>query len=94
VAHTVRFDEASGQFDPGEPDWILVQRSPLVLYSSVPASLDRWLRAQYELVRRFPVADDRPRLYDQQDAFYLPLGTFSGVTRPGPGFDLYRKRSR
>ena len=81
------------EFDPGEPDWILVQRSPLVLYSAVPATLTKALDG-YELVRRFPTGDDLPRLYDQQDAFYLPLGNLDGLTRPGPAFDLYRRRSR
>jgi hypothetical protein len=94
VGRSVRYDAASGQFDPGEPELIVVQRSPLVLYSAVPASLDRVLRERYQLVRQFPTGDDRVRVYDQQDAFYLPLGTLVGITRPGPAFDLYRRRSQ
>jgi hypothetical protein len=92
VAHSVRFDAGAERFDPGEPDWVLVQRSPLASYSAVPASLERVLRERYQLTRRFPTGDERPRIYDQQDAFYLPLGTLDGVMRPGPAFDLYRKK--
>ncbi|TAK18839.1 MAG: phospholipid carrier-dependent glycosyltransferase [Acidobacteria bacterium] len=74
------------------PDWILVQRSPLTLYSAVPDGLRDTISARYRLVESFPVADDQPRLYDQQDAFFLPLNNLGGVTRPGPAFELYRKR--
>jgi hypothetical protein len=48
--------------------------------------------AEYSLVRSFPVGDDRPRLYDQQDAFFLPLTGLSGLIRPGPSFELYKRR--
>jgi len=92
IARISRYDEGSGTFDSGEPDWILVQRSPLVLYSAVPPGLDRIVREQYELVRRFPTGrDDHDRIYDQQDALYLPLDGFSGLERPGPAFELYHK---
>jgi len=94
VGRSVRYDAATGQFDPGEPELIVVQRSPLVLYSAVPASLERVLHERYELVQHFPTGDDRARVYDQQDAFYLPLGSLAGITRPGPAFDLYRRRSQ
>jgi hypothetical protein len=92
VAHSVKYDAEAGRFEPGEPDWVLVQRSPLASYSAVPASLERVLREQYQLTRQFPTGDERPRLYDQQDAFYLPLGSLDGLVRPGPAFDLYRKK--
>src|SRR5439155_17192538 len=68
-----RFDQATGRFRPADPDWILVQRSPLVLYSAVPPWLDRLLTDRYVLVRTFPIDAGVPsvRVYDQQDAFYL-----------------------
>jgi hypothetical protein len=93
VARSSRYDETAGRFDTGDPDWILVQRSPLVLYSAVPSSLDRVLTERYALVRRFPSGDDRSgRVYDQQDAFYLPLEGLGGLGRPGPSFELYEKK--
>jgi len=88
------FDPQAGRFAPDDPDWILIQRSPLVLYSDVPAALERLLTERYALARRFPTGNqDRvDRSYDQQDAFYLPLAGLEGIDRPGPSFDLYSKR--
>jgi Dolichyl-phosphate-mannose-protein mannosyltransferase len=70
----IEFDEATGQFTRGGrlPEWIILQRSPLVLYSHVPDGVQRIVDAHYERVREFAVArDDRPRVYDQQDALFL-----------------------
>jgi hypothetical protein len=92
VARVSHYDVDSGQFEPGEPDWILLQRSPLVFYSPVPPQLDQLVRERYVLVRRFPTGGDHPgTVYDQQDAFFLPLEGLRGVTRPGPAFELFRK---
>ena len=88
------FDPQAGRFAPDDPDWILIQRSPLVLYSDVPAALERLLTERYALARRFPTGNqDRvDRSYDQQDAFYLPLAGLEGIDRPGPSFELYSRR--
>ena len=32
------------------------------------------------------------RVYDQQDAFYLPLAGLNGIRCRGPAFELFRKR--
>lgn len=91
--HNVGFDAATGQFDNGAmPEWILIQRSPLVVYSAIPPQMPKILAEHYALVKSFPVADDRPRSYDQQDAFFLPLNGFVGIERPGPAFDLYQRK--
>lgn len=89
-----RWEAETGIFTPREPDWILVQRSPLVLYSRVPAALESILRKRFALVARFQTdsAPGTPRVYDQQDAFYLPLTGLAGLRRPGPSFELYRRR--
>ena len=92
------FDADAGIFSPAEPAWVLVQRSPLLMYSRVPDSLTRILADRYTLASTFPVEastspiTSRSRTYDQQDAFYLPLAGFSGLRRPGPAFELYRHR--
>jgi hypothetical protein len=92
VARISRYNQAAGRFDSGEPDFILLQRSPLIIYSAVPAWLDRLVHERYVLVKQFPTGNDRPgAIYDQQDAFYLPLNGLYGITRPGPSFELYRK---
>jgi hypothetical protein len=89
-----RFNQETGQFTPEDPDWVLVQRSPLVLYSGVPPSLERALQERYMLARRFQtgIGDGVDRVYDQQDAFYLPLDGLQGLSRPGPEFELYSRR--
>ena len=93
IAHTAVYDAREG-FGSENPDWILVQRSPLLAYSSVPAPLETLLAQRYELVKTFPTGGEWPgRVYDQQDAFFLPLGRLDGVTRPGPAFELYRKKA-
>ena len=89
------FDEASGRFTPDGrlPDWIILQRSPLVLYSGVPVAVQRIASERYERVREFRVADGREgRRYDQQDAMFLPLAGLAGVERMGPTFEIYRLR--
>ena len=94
LAHVAHFDEAAGRFDSEDPDWILLQQSPLVLYSRVPESLASIVRQRYELVRSFPASIERAgRVYDQQDAFFIPLSGLEGIIRPGPSFELYRRRS-
>jgi 4-amino-4-deoxy-L-arabinose transferase-like glycosyltransferase len=92
IAHIRSYDRSSERFDPNEPDWLLLQRSPLVLYSAVPDHLESLVRERYRLVRTFPTGSDRAAsIYDQQDAFYLPLLGLAGIERPGPAFELYRK---
>jgi hypothetical protein len=74
------------------PEWIVVQQSPLILYSHVPDALVQRL-GDYDL--RFSVRAlnmNQPQVYDQQDAWFVPLGGFDGVTRPGPNLLIYRRR--
>jgi 4-amino-4-deoxy-L-arabinose transferase-like glycosyltransferase len=89
-----RFDATTAMFAPADPDWILVQRSPLVLYSAVPPALEQLLKERYTLARQFPTETraNAARVYDQQDAFYLPIEGLEGLTRPGPSFELYSRR--
>jgi hypothetical protein len=89
----VRYQQGSDRFTPVEPDWILVQRSPLLLYSSVPDALERRLAEEYVSVRRFPAEREVAvgRTYDQQDAFYIPLDGLEALERPGPSFELYAR---
>jgi hypothetical protein len=95
--HEWFYDASSGTFGDGArvPQWIVLQRSPLIHYSRVPATVELLVRDRYELMRVFPVTADRSdRLYDQQDAFFLPLGSLAGIERPGPSFEVYRLADR
>ncbi len=93
-----RYDEArkgfvtpSG-FTSAWPDWIVVQESPLVAYSSVPEGVRAELR-RYDLRQSFiGLSMTTPHVFDQQDAFYLPLDGFERVARPGPNLHVYQRR--
>ncbi len=78
---------------PVLPDWALIERSPLRLYSTQPERLEEVLKRCYRLARDFPAtvpAGDCSTVYDQQDAWYLPFSGYCPVSRPGPSFQLYR----
>jgi len=77
------------------PDWIVVQRSLLAPYSVVPPDIAALLEGdRYVLIRSFEAADLQAtgHVFDRQDAFFLPLSGFQGITRPGPNIDVYRAR--
>jgi Dolichyl-phosphate-mannose-protein mannosyltransferase len=89
------YDERTGRFtgDGTLPAWIVLPRSPLVVYSHVADGVQRLVAERYELVSSFPVATEDPsRIYDQQDALFLPLAGLAGVERIGPSFEIYRLR--
>lgn len=89
------YDDATSQFtsDGRLPTWIILQRSPLVLYSRVPQGVERLVHERYELVRSFQTtATNKTRVYDQQDALFLPLADLSDIDRIGPSFEIYRVR--
>src|SRR5262245_51926860 len=76
------------------PDWIVVEESPLRHYSPDPEGLKPVLD-EYDLKRTIHAVDlDRPYVYDQQDAFYLPLDGLATIIRPGPNFSIYARRGR
>jgi uncharacterized membrane protein len=76
----------------GRPDWILLQESPLP--SLTQDVVTEFLKADYEFVQEFNAySPGQSRAYDLQDAFFIPFAGFSGVTRPGPNFTLYRRSS-
>jgi hypothetical protein len=77
-----------------EPDWIILQESPLVLYSEVPSDVRELVASgRYTLAHAFPATEPNAsgNLYDLQDAFFLPFSGFRGVVRPGPSFFVYRR---
>ncbi len=79
-------------FTSSWPDWIVVQESPLVAYSSVPSGVRAEL-TRYDLRQSFiALSMSTPHVFDQQDAFYLPLDGFARVARPGPNLYAYERR--
>ncbi len=81
-----------GRTPEGSPDWILVQESPLP--NETQAAVKEFLKQGYEMVSQFHALDldAGQRLYDMQDAFYVPFAGFDRVKRPGPNFTLYKRQ--
>lgn len=95
MVRSAGFNAEAHRFSPRDPDWIVVQRSPLALYSGLHPAIEEVLNQRYVLARKFPVESaPRHRLYDQQDAFFLPLDGLEDLLRPGPEFELYSRRQR
>ncbi len=94
------YDEETGRFQSGGvpvadvPEYILIQRSPLTLYSSVPESVSELLKSRYILLGLFKsgITALRESDFDTSDAFFLPLDHLSAMRRPGPEFELYGRR--
>jgi len=76
------------------PDLVVVLRSPLTIFGAVPDGLEAVLSERYELTWSLTTAarDTAPGLYDQQDAFFVPLGNLASVRRPGPDVAIYVRR--
>jgi 4-amino-4-deoxy-L-arabinose transferase-like glycosyltransferase len=94
--HPWFFDPAAQSFGDPEgrtPDWLVLDESPLRLYSGAPFELRELARQKYSLVQTFPATRGRARaaVYDQQDAFFLPFSRFDTVVRPGPTILIYRR---
>ena len=74
----------------GRPAWILLQESPLP--SETQPEVTTLLRDGYSEAMTFDAfTPDPTRVYDQQDAFFVPYAGFQGVTRPGPNYRLYKR---
>jgi hypothetical protein len=94
-----QFDESRGGFDAPSgptgdwPQWIVLQESPLTMYSGTASAVQAGL-SKYDRRVTFRAVDTRQwHVYDQQDAFFLPLAGFSGVGRPGPNLSIYERKS-
>lgn len=74
------------------PDWIIVQRSGIP-YSHIAPGVEELIKREYDLIQIFRAADlSEDNFYDIQDGFYGAFGSFDGVKRFGPNFEIYRRR--
>jgi hypothetical protein len=79
----------SPEDDAPRPEWILRQEHAL---SSDQPVIAGWLAEDYAVAWRFDATrGGAAAIYDRMDAFYLPYAGFTGVSRPGPSFTLYRR---
>jgi len=86
------------------PDWpltfaprlVLVLTSWLAAYSTVPPTLlEDLTRNGYHLIQRVEVENPASRVlpvFDQQDAFFVPLAGFDRFIRPGPTIEIYERK--
>ncbi|GAK51911.1 hypothetical protein U14_03157 [Candidatus Moduliflexus flocculans] len=75
------------------PDYIILQKSPLLGRDSVPDGIERLIDEQYCLIKTFEAGNIRHKenWYDQMDTFYLPFHGFYEIERPGPNLHIYRR---
>jgi hypothetical protein len=74
------------------PDWIIIQDSPLP--SSTQPVVKEVMADGYVRAAEFPAfTSSEDLVYDQQDAFFVPLAGFAHVVRPGPNFSVYKSKS-
>jgi hypothetical protein len=76
------------------PDQIIVKKHPLKIYSEVPENVQILCDEKYHLVKSIEVIElENPyNLFDQQDAFYVPLVGFRNISNPGPNIFIFQKR--
>lgn len=96
--HLWRWDSEHHEFDGAAgtdvwPEWMLLPDSPLDRYDEVPPEVIARLE-NYDLTETIVGTNLQPHLYDQQDAWYLPIDGFAGIERPGPTVRIYQKRPR
>jgi hypothetical protein len=73
--------------------YVLVHQSPLDVFSPEIPELYRVIRQSATLVKAFSPYKEGAHpapLFDRNDAYYFPVGQFSGIVRPGPFVQLYR----
>jgi 4-amino-4-deoxy-L-arabinose transferase-like glycosyltransferase len=91
------FDAVAESFrDQGQrtPDWLVVHESPLTMYAQTPLPVRQLASRDYLLVATMRATRSRARsaVYDQHDAFFMPMSAFSTVVRPGPTVRIYRRK--
>ena len=79
------------------PQLVVVPSSPLTLYTPVSDLAREVLRKRYRVMARFDVeAPGRAAraVYDEQDAFFLPMSGFGRLLRPGPTIEIYERTGK
>jgi hypothetical protein len=99
-AYTARWiglgpDAIRSRLPAWRPTHLVVETGPLAGYT-IPESVASELAPERYWERIFSVDPYPPHrsagVYDQQDAFFVPLAGLDSVTRPGPALAVYRLR--
>jgi hypothetical protein len=96
--HQWYFDPQAETFgDPQgrNPEWLVLPESPVTSYTNVPIALKLLAARDYDLLQLIRGTGTRQGLamYDQQDAFFMPVSGFSSIERPGPTIRIYHRRN-
>jgi hypothetical protein len=77
------------------PDYIIIQENPVDEVNLVDAGIADMVQNFYRLKRSFRAMDihNPQNRFDPQDDFYLPLGGFKNVIRPGTNLYIYQLNS-
>ena len=70
-------------------EWVVVQEYPHLNYSHSDPSLAAQLQG-YAVKTFDPLTGAATPVYDRNDAFYLAVAGFGGLSRPGPKISIYR----
>lgn len=102
--HTVGYEEwkynetikrfiFQGKTEENFPEYIIVEESPLLIYSTPQNDIQEILKKAYTLKAAFSAIDvnEEKNRFDQQDAFYLPFAGFKNIKRPGPNLYIYKR---
>ena len=89
--------EFASQLSVGEivaepPEWLMLEDYFLIHYSHVPEEIREMAARGYTLAHEeIAWEGDLHPIFDQQDAFYLPVDGFKGFSRMGPTLRIYRR---
>jgi 4-amino-4-deoxy-L-arabinose transferase-like glycosyltransferase len=76
------------------PDLAIVHGSWLVAYNDRPDEMIAAIARHYRLIDRIDVENrgsDTIPIFDQQDAFFVPVSGFDRFVRPGPAIEIYER---
>jgi hypothetical protein len=75
------------------PEVVILQTSRLVAYSDQPPDMRDTLAAHYRSLLHVPVErtvnETQEPIFDQQDAFFVPVSGFERFLRPGPEIEIF-----
>jgi hypothetical protein len=93
--HATVAKELEGRIAADLPDLVVVLESPLGAYSQISPRIAALVAEHYVRAMTFdgvPAARASGAVYDQEDAFYTPLGGIENATRPGPNVRIFERR--
>ena len=85
---------SEGEDKTGSPQFLILQESPLYFWKPIiPDEIRELLGRQFVLDKEFLAYRQVPErcVFNDLDAFYVPLSTCRDYLRPGPNIRVYKK---